>query len=748
MKRFFAASALFLANLSVAQTTLQFIDKVSQQPVVNVVVFGTPIPGTQGQPYISDDSGEVTVSTPVPFIIHARHVSYVAVTDTIVDQGKQTIILLADPHQLEEVVVTGQYQPHNAANSVYRVKTITKDRIQAQGSASLGEILQTELNMRVSQDLAIGSSSLSMQGIGGQNVKILINGIPLVNRNGNGNEADLEQINLQAVEKIEIVEGPMAVNYGANALAGVINIITDREPESKAKINISIQEESAGKEYGLHKGRHIQRAGISYNFAPAWYGKVNISKNNFSGYQGIQSGRQKEWNPKDQWTTGAFVKHSFKKNNVQYGFDYLNEIINNRGKPVMSIDKDLNVFIPFAFDEKYKTQRTGHQLQMEGKINNSIYSLVVSYSGFTRLKQRVSKNLITGSENFTKNDGDQDINTFRAWVFRGTILKNFNPKLSLQTGYDINLEAAGGGRITHGKKSINDFGFFGSAEWIPLTRLTLRPGLRYAINSVYDTPPIPSLNFKYDINETTSIRIAYGRGYRAPSIRELYFEFVDTNHKVFGNEKLKPEYVHHYDAYFTKTICASKHACAFTTGIFFNDIDNMIAFGRSGKDSVIYINILKNKTMGLLLEQKLDLKNISAKAGVAYTGRYNQLSEDSSSFSSFLFSPEVNASLSYQFHRPRVKLNFFYKYTGPLKSYIASGNAITTGILEDYHWADLTASRKLFKKVDATMGVKNLFNVTRISNSNPGSGTHSGESQPLSYGRSYFISFNYSLNIQ
>jgi len=80
-------------------------------------------------------------------------------------------------------------------------------------------MLSTELNIRTTHDGALGSS-LTMQGLGGEHIKILVDGVPVIGRE-NGN-IDLDQINLQNVDHIEVINGPMSVVYGSNALAGVI----------------------------------------------------------------------------------------------------------------------------------------------------------------------------------------------------------------------------------------------------------------------------------------------------------------------------------------------------------------------------------------------------------------------------------------------------------------------------------------------------------------------------------------------
>jgi outer membrane receptor for ferrienterochelin and colicins len=97
-----------------------------------------------------------------------------------------------------------------------------------------------------------------------------------------------------------------------------------------------------------------------------------------------------------------------------------------------------------------------------------------------------------------------------------------------------------------------------------------------------------------------------------------------------------------------------------------------------------------------------------------------------------------------------MRLNIFYKYTGKLRTYMANNSgAVAIGELDDYHWLDLTAGKKIGRNFNLTTGIKNLLDVQRLNNSGQSGGTHSGgNSQPVSYGRSFFLSINYSLTIK
>ena len=115
---------------------------------------------------------------------------------------------------LDEVVVTGQFKPQSLKNSVYQIKVISRERIEKQGATRLQDVLRNELNLRFSQDLATGGSAISMLGLSGQNVKILVDGLPVTGRQGVNNEFDISQLDINSIERIELVEGPMSVVYG------------------------------------------------------------------------------------------------------------------------------------------------------------------------------------------------------------------------------------------------------------------------------------------------------------------------------------------------------------------------------------------------------------------------------------------------------------------------------------------------------------------------------------------------------
>lgn len=139
-------------------------------------------------------------------------------------------------NQLEQIVVTGQFSPQSMRNSLYKVRSITSESIARKTPTNIESLLNTEIGIRMGNDMALGETSFELMGMSGTNIKILLNGIPMIDRGDE--QSSLSQIDINSVERIEIVEGPMSVVYGTDALAGVINIITKKGTDSAEELSL------------------------------------------------------------------------------------------------------------------------------------------------------------------------------------------------------------------------------------------------------------------------------------------------------------------------------------------------------------------------------------------------------------------------------------------------------------------------------------------------------------------------------
>lgn len=649
---------------------------------------------------------------------------------------------------LNDVVVTGQYKPQSLKNSVYQVRTITREYIQQRGATSILGVLDYELGVRFSNDATLGETDVELMGMSGASVKVLLDGVPLVDRGST--RQSLTQIDVNTIERIEIVEGPMSVVYGTDALAGVINIITKKNNNSALSVYVRVQEESTGKEYAALKGKgqHNESAGLNWGHK-GFFAGAGVSRNDFGGWTDTLTGRKKAWKPKDQLMTYGTFGYGNQHFKIWYRLDYLNEDLISKG--------DVNYGNGKATDQHYFTERYTHQAQAVWELNKDLsINGTASCQQYQRRTHTTIKSFDTGAEVLSADEGAQDVSTFNTLFFRGTAQYTLTPVLSFQPGIEFKRDASTGERI-EGTPVINDYSVFLSSEIRPTAGINIRPGVRLNKNSLYDAPPvIPSVNTKFSLSKNADLRLSYARGFRAPALRELYFHFFDASHSIKGNPDLKAEYSNSFTGSVSWQVLHKNSIRIGITGSgFYNQFNNRIDIAYpANSDTATYVNISKFKTTGGTLSGTINWKKIQAGIGFSYIGRYNVFTEDKRiSSPEFVWTPDVNSSITYKFTRIGATLNLSYKYNGVRPAYEQVTNTdgstfIHLANTSAFHSAELGATKKIAKYITINAGARNLLNTTNVKNMTLNSGqAHSeGSLLPMFYGRSYFLGLSFNWN--
>ena len=200
----------------------------------------------------TDEEGYTTLSTGI-FPLEVRVVAFgydpQRMVLTSLPEGTLEIAIVKRFASLNEVVVTGVSRPTRPQDALANYKVISAATIQSQGAVTLNEVLSNQLNINMSNDGVLGAQ-VRMQGLGGDKVKTLIDGVSLNGREG-GN-IDMGQINLYNVERVEIVQGPMSIMYGSDALGGVINVI-EKQNKKSWQLQATAHYESIGR-YNVNFG--------------------------------------------------------------------------------------------------------------------------------------------------------------------------------------------------------------------------------------------------------------------------------------------------------------------------------------------------------------------------------------------------------------------------------------------------------------------------------------------------------------
>lgn len=671
-----------------------------------------------------------------------------------------TITLKEKAYELKEIVVTAQYGPQSLKNSVYNVRTISAEKIKLRAATNVQQVLNTELGFRFNNDLTLGTTDVELMGMSGRNIKILLDGIPMVDRSDS--RESLNQIDINTVERIEIVEGPVSVVYGTDALAGVINIITKNAGKSLLNISARIQEETAGDDYEALSGAGVHNKNISASWQnKGWSALAGFSHNEFGGWNLASptatidevNAVTNRWKPKEQFLGNTKLGYRNDRFNVWYRLDGLRETIDTR----LGIN-------PNNYKGKlqtYTTKRYTQQIQSEYRFSKELeLTVVAGYTDLQRATRSVIHDYTNNTEQLTTDAGEQDIAKFKGTLVRATAQYFVSKMVSIQPGFEYNRDAASGQRIK-GTPVINDYAFFASSEIKPTDNINIRPGVRFIKNSVYDAPAvIPSLNTKFGLTKNFDLRLSYARGFRAPALRELYYDFFDASHSIMGNENLKAEQSNSFNASLVWAgIQKDDLQFRSTATGFYNQFKNRIDFGLDPTNSSIttLINVSKYKTTGGTIDNTFIFKSLQANLGFSYIGRYNNLlvNDIALDVPEFMWAPELNGNVTYNFTKLNGSVSFFYKYIGNRPGYqMATVDGVQTARvvkISAFSWADLMLNKNVCKYFTINAGVKNLFDVTQLTNTSTASGgAHStgGASVPYSYGRSYVLGllFNWNKN--
>lgn len=712
---FLLFSCLLLQVPAYAQDTLhlQIYEKNSGE--VLPAVYITVLNGDSGKPgmqLLTDENGMVAIpAASYPLRVEIMGIGYETTGFTITE--KTTSVLKVNITRnfatLKEYVVTGVARPVKPQDALSLYRVITATTIQAQGAVNLQDIMKFQLNTDVGTDQMLGST-IRMQGMSGNKVKILVDGMPV-----NGREAgnvDMGQLNLYNIERVEIVQGPMSVMYGTDALGGVINLISKniRKPweltangfyESSGKYNVSLAGTKAWK-------RHHFTLGGGRNHFEGW---------SYSAADTIgPRKRERIFRPKEQYMAnlnyGYTAPSGFK---LRLASDYVQEKMTNHG-PINIYDFFLGVK---ARDEYYYTTRSMNRLLLEGKLGETgRWQMANGFSYYKRLRNSYEKDLVTMNETLSTLPGDQDTSRFNEWTFRGSY-DNKLKWMDYAIGYDVNLQSGKSQKIPGGMREMQDFAGYLSVS-IPLLKeqLVAQGGLRASYNSVYASPVIPSFHLLYHATKTVKIRASYAKGFRAPSLKELYLLFFDLNHEIEGNSRLKAENGHHYQASASWMVFEKKASFAqILLAGYYNEVNNQIGLASVGDPDrpnwFTYVNILKQRNAIVNLELEGQYRNFNYRLGYSYTHVFAE-----TGYNHAFSGQELTSTFQYLWKSPGLKFSLFNKITGAQPALVENidGSSSYSGRRPTYSMMDFSVGKKFIRQnIQLTAGVKNLFNVVAVT---------------------------------
>jgi len=727
----------FAVNTVKAQSILYVADAKSLAPINYATVQISQIENPEKKEFTyTNSNGEFQTNLTGEVNIKISHIGYQNFDKNIIISKTKTIWIYSLESEINEVIVTGNAKEINIKETIHQTRIIDKAEIENRAAFNLRDVLMNELNIQIEQDPILGTN-LSMQGMGGNDIKIMIDGVPVIGRlNGN---VDLSQINLNNIERIEIVEGPMSVMYGTSAIAGVINLITKKNQEKSIEASINTFYETSGQYnvdaiIGIKKNNHFLQASGGRYFFDGWHPTI--------------FDRNQNWNPKEQYFGELNYTYRTKK-------DWFHKLRANifQDKILNRFDPFVSAPTPFAFDDWYRTNRNDFSYITDGAINKNLtFNSTNAFNNFKRTKNTYVKNLTTLETELVNAESMQDTTLTNQYMSRSYIAYNNEDKIfSFQTGYDFNYELGKGHRfkdIDGGNASILDLAGFASFRINPVKKVSIQPGLRYSYNSRYKTIPTPSLGVKYDVTEKITYRFSYGMGFRAPSLRELYLIFNDSNHNIFGNTNLEAEKSHNINTSISYTNQKNAHQYNIILGGFYNYKFNAIALASATLDTFTYLNISNYSTAGIQIDANYKYKDLNLTTGASLLGIPSTNSINNANKNDMIFYPQIRVNLAYDIQKYGLNISLFNRFTGARDDFrisdIDNPGEIERIRVQSFHMMDFNVSKSFWKRrIHLNAGIRNLLNITNLDGG-LSTGVHSSNTMTMiSMGRTYFVGLKF-----
>ena len=739
-----AALSLVIAIGIAAQVPVSVQDAASKEPVAYAHVAwqalgslrkGVEVAGADGRLTIPVDQAAVGhgVSLRIDFI------GYKPLADTLYTLVPRTYSLeTSQKFKLDDVVVTGQYRPTTADRAVQRMHVIGAEQIQRMAAQNLADVLGQELNIRLAQDNVLGTS-MSMRGLGGENVKILVDGVPVIGRQ-DGN-LDLAQLDLTSIERVEVIEGPLSVNYGTNALAGTINLITKKGArngsslkavaysELVGRLNLSV---SAGKQFGRNDVLLTMGRNYFGGWAPGQETVYDFSR------RMADSSRYQPWKPREQYFGRLNYRYSLGK---KWTLNYKGEAMQDR---IFDLGMPRAPYAESAFDSQFLTTRIDNAVFAKGEMGRSgRVDALVAHDIYDRTRSMWIRDLTTLDKVPVPGEADNSrftlTNARATWAAAGD-----SSRIGYELGTDINVETAEGERLADGTtKRIGDYAAFGTMQWKPAPSFIVRPGLRVAHNTQYTAPLVPSLDLRWQLDTSLALRASYAEGFRAPSLKELYLYFVDVNHDIHGNPGLTAESSNNYSLSLSFRKPMDKGVLRAELAAFHDRVHNLITLVQEGATLYSYTNVGEYRTLGGSVSANWDGGHWLLGAGTALTGRYDTLALANGG-ATYDFAPQANINATRNWRKQGWSITAFAKYQGEQQNYILmEDGSLGRGRIAAYVMADASVAKRLWHdRLMITAGCKNIGNVTDLNATLGNGGAHSDAgtgSVPLATGRTYFL---------
>ncbi|HDZ5095090.1 TPA: TonB-dependent receptor [Campylobacter jejuni] len=667
------------------------------------------------------------------------------------------ILLKAEEkYQLNDVVVSASGFEQDLVDAPASISIITKEELEKKPIKDIGEAIGDIPGVDVTLNKT-GTYDFSIRGFGSSYTLVLIDGKRQSVANGfydngfSGSESGYLPP-LSMIERIEVIRGPASTLYGSDAVGGVINIITKKNPdktEASVEFNTLLQQHS--NHYGNAGGfnayiatpliedtlsisarlKYYDKAASDLKWpTPVWRNNSQLPENyqiathSPGFFTSLGFGSRLNWTIDD-------------KNNIYFDIErYINEIsVNSTSSRAIKSERQLfKDNIVLNHDGNYDFGSTSSYLQYGSTKDKELHSQIWVGEGKVVLPWNLGQ--------------------------YGNLVNTFGARID----YEMlkNDQASAGSQIRGKNLDQTTVALYGENEYFITDDFIFTMGLRYIYSDLFDSEFTPRVYLVYHLNENVAFKGGIAKGYKTPAVKQLtngYYNYSNGN-AYFGNPSLKPEESTNYELGVDFRMFDFAH---YSITGFITDFTNQISSedltgiqnGIDCSNSTICtrpINLGKTQTKGI--EFAFNTKTYN---GFSLNSSYTFMDNRYKGGQKNWFGGDRIENLPR--HIAMLKLNYD---RGKFSSYIKTRARLDTiakakgdgsGVLpwqkyKPFYIVDLGINYKVDKQSSLSFSVQNLFDknffdpkVTRWVSNNPGG--YANRYQDYTEGRSFWLSYKY-----
>jgi vitamin B12 transporter len=397
--------------------------------------------------------------------------------------------------QLDPIVVTASKSAEKASEVPARISVIDEKTIGQNPLLNVSDIIQRDPSVYIKQSGGLGQiSEISLRGTKSVHTLVLKDGARLNSQNELGPlyPAFLDTTDVQ---QIEILKGPASVQYGSDAIGGVVQLISKKPEKTGAELT------------GIYGENNTYKAIVNANLVTdqGFYAQVGGQRLESDGTRIFESQPESEKAGYDQ--KGYHAKIGFFQENL---IDASASISENKGTNVFSNDYITNT-----------AQRQFENRVINTKVAYNILPDLIINAHYANVQDK--QNVPAYGSYYNTENNESDLNL--KW--------KFTPNQNILVGATYNDANYKSNTILNSDKSVNSTGYYLQHQ-LKNDLFDTQVGVRLEDNQRFGTHTVGQGAIRYHFLPNASIYANIGSAFRAPTLNELYSQWG-------GNENLAPE---------------------------------------------------------------------------------------------------------------------------------------------------------------------------------------------------------------